>query len=231
MASLRSQRRSSQKGAILKAEANGIILRNLATLSAPEISHWGKACEASLVYYEFRKTRLNLTLPRGTQVDTPSYSKKDGAPVRWRGLFELIMREVESERQVTDSWVSIDFPLGIDILVSGVAPTECSIDTDIRRINRKASLASVLAYSALGSPTADTYARVQHFSEAYEVIDASDEVAIVFDMGHVPIPPNCLFFGGDWDFGRVVTVEWVKPIGLVEGMNADVAIAVSLRVL
>jgi hypothetical protein len=48
------------KGAIRKAEAKGIILRNLATLSAPEIRDWGKACEASLVYYEFRNTRLEL---------------------------------------------------------------------------------------------------------------------------------------------------------------------------
>lgn len=91
------------------------------------------------------------------------------------------------------------------------------------------SLASVFAYSAVGSPTSDTYARVQHFSEAYEVMDASDEVAVVFDMSNVPIPPSCLFFGGTWDFGRVVTVKWVKPIGLVEAMNADAPIAVSFH--
>ena len=46
-----------------------------------------------------------------------SYSKKDGAPVQWRGLSELIMRGVESEGQATDSWVSVDFPLGLDILL------------------------------------------------------------------------------------------------------------------
>jgi Restriction endonuclease len=217
------------KGAIRKAEAKGIILRNLATLSAPEIRDWGKACEASLVYYEFRNTRLELTLPRGTQLGTPSYLKRDGTPIVWRGLFELIMREVDSEMQGTESWVHVDFPLGIDILVSGVAPTECTIDTDLRRTSRKVSLASVLAYSAVGSPTADTYARVQHFNEAYEVIDASDEVAVVVDMSHVPTPPDCLFLGGSWDFGRVVTVKWVKAIGLAEAMNAGAAIAVSFR--
>jgi hypothetical protein len=48
------------KGAIRKADANGIILRNLATLSAHEIRDWGKACEVSLVYYEFKNTRLGL---------------------------------------------------------------------------------------------------------------------------------------------------------------------------
>ena len=32
-----------------------------------------------------------------------------------------------------------------------------------------------------------------------------------------------------WDFGRVVTVKWVKPIGLVEAMNADAPIAVSFH--
>jgi len=70
-----------------QAEANGIILRNLANLSDSEIKDWGKACEASLVYYEFRDTRLNLTLPQGTEVGTPSYTKKDGTSVLWRGLF------------------------------------------------------------------------------------------------------------------------------------------------
>jgi hypothetical protein len=217
------------KGAINKAEANGIILRNLATLSASEIRDWGKACEASLVYYEFKNTRLELTLPQGTQLGTPSYSKRDGTPVAWRGLFELIMREAESEMQGTDSWVQVDFPLGIDILVSGVAPSECTIETELRRINREVSTASVLAYSAAGSLTAATYARVQHFTEAYEVIDASDEVAVVVDMSHVPTPPGCLFFGGNWDFGRVVTVKWIKTIGLLEAMNASTAIAVSFR--
>jgi hypothetical protein len=70
---------------------------------------------------------------------------------------------------------------------------------------------------------------VQHFNEAYEVIDASDEVAVVVDMSHVPTPPDCLFLGGSWDFGRVVTVKWVKAIGLAEAMNAGAAIAVSFR--
>ncbi len=218
------------KGAINKAEANGIILRNLATLSASEIRDWGKVCEASLVYYEFRNTRLSLTLPPGTQLGTPNYLKRDGTPVAWRGLFELIMRECEAEIPQTDSWVQVEFPLGIDILVSGLAPSECTIETELRRINRKVSTASVLAYSAASSPTAAAYARVQHFTEAYEVIDASDEVAVVVDMSHVPTPPNCLFRGGSWDFGRLVTVKWVKTIGLFEAMNAGTAIAVSFQI-
>jgi len=110
-------------------------------------------------------------------------------------FFELIMRDVESEMQGTDSRVSVDFPLGIDILCLRRSTHRVTIETDLRRINRKVSLASALAYSAVGSPTADTYARVQHFSEAYEIIDTSDcdLVAVVVDMSQVPTPPNCFF--------------------------------------
>ena len=94
---------------------------------------------------------------------------------------------------------------------------------------RTASLASVLAYSAAGSPTLETYARVQRYDTAFEVIDAEDEVAVVFDLSSVPTPKNCLLQGATFDFGRVVTWRWMKPIGLVEAMDFDAIVEVRVR--
>ena len=86
-----------------------------------------------------------------------------------------------------------------------------------------------MAYSAAGSPTVDTYARVQHFDAAFEIIDAEQEVAVVVDLSSVPTPENCLFHRAQFDFGRVVTLKWLKPVGLDEAMNFNGTIQIRIK--
>jgi PAS domain-containing protein len=67
--------------------------------------------------------------------------------------------------QGTDSWVSIDFPLGIDILVSGVAPTECTIEyEETRRLVHPDDLETVSATCLQG------FREKSEFSQTYRLL-------------------------------------------------------------
>jgi hypothetical protein len=44
------------KGAVKKAEAQGIILRTVHTLSEQEIRDWGRVTNVEIIYYEFTDT-------------------------------------------------------------------------------------------------------------------------------------------------------------------------------
>jgi hypothetical protein len=216
------------EGAILKANAHGIILRTLATLTAEEVRHWGQVTNAQLDYYEFEDTVVTFTVPKECYDGSRKITKSDGSPFRIRSLLELVMHEMETFPQLDREWGQIGFDFNADVRIGGALPTTATIDTKIRRVVRIASLASVLAYSAAGS-TVETYARVQHYDRAFEVIDADEELAVVLDLSSVPTPKNCLFFGATLDFGRIVTWKWMKPIGIIEAMDFDAAIRVRVK--
>jgi hypothetical protein len=215
------------EGAILKANAKGIILRELSTLSEDEVRHWGKVTKARLVYFEFQDTLISLAVPPGKYNASLGLTKRDGSPAELRGLFELVMREAEGKPELDHSWHELSMKFnGADILVGGAVPIAGMIETGIRRVLRNASLASVVAYSAAGSPTPDTYARVQHYDAAFEIIDAGKGAAVVLDLSTVPTPKNCLFHGANFDFGRPVVFRWFQPIGITEAMDYDGVVTV-----
>jgi hypothetical protein len=71
-------------GAVKKAEAYGIILRTLHTLTEQEIRDWGKPVEVEIVYYEFSDTRITFKTPNIGQRIT---DERGHAPI-FRPLFE-----------------------------------------------------------------------------------------------------------------------------------------------
>ena len=217
------------EGAILKADAQGIVLRNLATISAEEVQQWGRATDARLVYYEFDDTVVTFTVPKDRCEGSHKIAKSDTAPFPLRGLLELVMREAEDYPELDHGWGEFALNFGADVSGGG-APAAGIIETKIHRVVRTASLVSVVAYSAARSPVPETYARVQHYDPAFEVIDAENEVAVVFDLSGVPAPKNCLLHGATLDFGRVVTLRWMKPIGIIEAIDLNAVVEIRVRV-
>ena len=72
------------KGAIKKAEAHGIILRTLHTLSEQEIKDWGRVTDVEVIYYEFTDTVIAFRIPADAKIRGPLISDEHGNPVNYR---------------------------------------------------------------------------------------------------------------------------------------------------
>jgi Restriction endonuclease len=221
------------KGAIKKAEAHGIILRTLHTLSEQEIRDWGRVTDVDVIYYEFTDTVITFRIPPDARIRGPFISDEHGKPVPFRGLFESIMNRMADDASLKDvdqsAVVKVHSPVDAPVLVDGIKSTYCIVDTNVRRIVRKLSLASVVAYAAPDGVDLTENANVQRFdADGFEILQNSDEVAVVVDLTDVPLPPRCLLHTVLFDFGRIIEMRWFKPVGLHEAMNysTDVTIRV-----
>jgi hypothetical protein len=120
---------------------------------------------------------------------------------------------------------TVDVPVWVD----GIKSTSCMLDTNVRRIVRKLPLASVVAHAVPDGVDLTENANVQHFdAKGFEILQNSDEVAVVVDLTDARPPPRCLLHTVRFDFGRIITTRWFKHIGLQEAMNysTDVRIRV-----
>jgi Restriction endonuclease len=221
------------EGAVKKAEAHGIILRTLHTLSEQEIRDWGRVTDVEVIYYEFTDTVIAFRIPADASIRDPLISDEHGKPVDYRTLFEAVMNVMAdnaSLKNIDESdIIKFHSTVKAPVLVDGIKSTGCMVDTNVRRIVRKLSLASVVAYAAPDGFDLTENANVQHFdAEGFEILQNSDEVAVVVDLTDARPPPRCLLHAVRFDFGRVVTTRWTKPVGLREAMNysTDVRIRV-----
>jgi hypothetical protein len=223
------------EGATKKAEAHGIILRTLHTLSEQEIRDWGRVTNVEVIYYEFTDTVVEFRIAADARIRGPLISDEHGKPVNYRALFKSVMHMLADNASLKNIGESdiIKFHSTVDapvFLVDGIKSTGCMVDTNVRRIVRKLSLASVVAYAAPDGVDLTENANVQHFdAEGFEILQNSDEVAVVVDLTDAPPPPRCLLHTVWFDFGRVITTRWFKLIGLREAMNYSTDISIRVK--
>jgi restriction endonuclease len=223
------------EGAIKKADAHGIILRTLHTLSEQEIRDWGRVTNVEVIYYEFTDTVIAFRVPAGTSIRGASISDESGKPVNYRGMFEVVMKTLADGASFKDIDGSdiVKFHSTVDapvLLVDGVKSSSCILNTKVRRIVRKLSLASVVAYAAPNGVDLTENAHIQRFdAEGFEILQNSNEVAAVVDLSDAPPPARCLLHTVWFDFGRVITIRWIKPIGLREAMNYSTDVSIRIE--
>ena len=82
-------------------------------------------------------------------------------------------------------------------------------------IKQELNIPSVVAYDA---PNTDALTRNAYVEAVelgnFEITKSFDDVAVAIDLSPVVIPKNCMFRTVLFDFGRVVTLHTVYPIGL-----------------
>jgi hypothetical protein len=88
-------------------------------------------------------------------------------------------------------------------------------EAQIGRVTQRITLSSVVAYAA-GDEEREQYAHVAKYDlGAFEILQNSDQVAIVADTSELKPPPNSILRTINMDFGRGVETKWIKPLGLL----------------
>jgi hypothetical protein len=201
----------------------------LDTLSDEEVSLWGNTARSALVFYEFTECRLTCDVPASCYSTATSVTSDDGKPIVWRGLFEGVMTQLDDDQELDTATKIFDVEIFAPLLVNGVKPSKFELSAKVRRIKQPVPIDTVLKYSAPDAAD-DILAQVQkHTGDIVEVIQSSDNVALVSNSANLIVPPDCFFRYLWMDMGRPVNVEWVKVVSADLAMQSDVKISIVLR--
>jgi hypothetical protein len=210
-----------------KANAHGIHLRDLATLSHEEIQSWGRKRTVTLNFCEFTDATLTLyiceppplaQLPHLTGIDG-----KPPSPLIWRLLWQSIMLKFD-ENKWTGVPVTIDGPIAASLLINGKSPTSMRLHAKVRRIEEIVQLASVVVYA--DPITAARHAEVGHYElGASEIIENCDDLAMTIDLSTITVPDNCCLETVTVNAGRIVRAR-PQFIGMVQALNCRIPIQI-----
>jgi hypothetical protein len=204
-------------GAIKKAKAFGIILRDLLTLTKEEIAEWGHLTRVWVAFYEFTNVSLIFLFD---PIHINSISVEEISEYLHResdqlyGIFEMVAKQINDEnprghhenfavRLKSNKLKIVDWP---------IAGLDFSAKFALRRQELK--IASVVAYDAPSIRATERSAFVEKVDVGdFEITQSSNNVIVTLDLTPIEIPPNCKFHGVDFDFNRVVTMHGLEIIG------------------
>ncbi|WP_100178204.1 restriction endonuclease [Bradyrhizobium nitroreducens] len=198
------------EGAIKKAAAFSIHLRTLSTLTDDEIRLWVDPARALLVFYEFIDCRLSIEILDVAPPEPTVITQEDGSAVDWRSLFEPAMARFDKSPELDHETRPFALEGLAAILVNGKRPNRMKLTARARRVKRPLPLSAILQYADPQLKVSDV-ARVQkHANDVLEIIQSSDQVAVVFNPASIAVPPNCFFHNIAMDFSDPVSMNWVK---------------------
>lgn len=208
------------KGAIRKAEAFGVIVRDLETLSDDEIMQWGRRTDVRYTYLLYEKLHFLLGL-NSEEIERVKTIGTDGL-IADRGQFMVLLDSVAQalydklETRV-GSWETVDAELNAGgLLLAGIPLTEVKCRARVKLEQRQVALPSICVY---GDPRETADERITHIERdsgsKTEVVQAGDRGILTIDFSHIDRPPNAhiprLFFG----MSQIMTMR-VRPVGLGE---------------
>jgi len=206
------------EGAIRKAKAFGIILRDFSTLTEEEISSWGRGTRVWLAFYQFTQVRLVFRFepPHLIGLSTDDIEEDIRAsPSRLYGIFESVAAGVAAENP---QGLPCKFATKIgneDLQIAMRPVAYIDFSANVELIKTELTIPSVVAYDAPGTITTERSAFIQSVDLGeFEITSSSNNVLVAVDLSPVESPPNCKFHSVDFDFGRVVTIQKVEIIKL-----------------
>ena len=215
------------EGAIRKANAKGVILRTLESLSEDEIKNWGRTTLVATSTYEFVECAFELHVSE-PPTGEPQLSSSNGGDVNLVDFLGMVMDRLEREGPCVGPFeVAVEIEDGL--IVSEVRPSRAVFLAKVFARKRELELASVVAYSAVGEATPASYAIIRQFDiDTIEIVDSSRELAGVVDLSAAGLRPNEYVRAATFDFGVVRDVKWFHVVG-IESLKFEGAIQLRLR--
>ncbi|MGZ0019661.1 restriction endonuclease [Nitrosomonas sp. wSCUT-2] len=206
------------EGAIKKAEAFGIILRDLVTLTEEEISSWGQLTQIWLTFFEFTEVSLifrflqeHLDSVTITQIEQYLHAESDAI----YGIFEIASKKINENNPKRYPGKFNAKLRDEKLVINGkpVAALDFSANFTLRK--QELRIPSVVAYAApkIEPTMRDAYVEKIDLGE-FEITQCSNDVFVTLDLSQIQIPPNCKFHTVEFDFQRIVTIRGFEIIGL-----------------
>lgn len=206
------------EGAIKKAKAFGIILRDLVTLSKEEIFSWGHLTRVWLTFYEFAEVSLVFRF-RPEHLDGITVDQVEqylrAAPDALYEIFEMITKKIDEKNPKGHAGKFNARLHNEKLIINGNAIVAIDFASKFSLRKQELRIPSVVAYDA---PQVEPTKREAYIEKVelgeFEITQSSNEVLVILDLSPIQIPPNCKFHTVEFDFQRVVTMQGLEIIGL-----------------
>jgi len=199
-------------GAILKAKAYGIILRDVISLTEEEIRAWGKRTDVKITFHRIENVKVVFEFPCDGEGkisinDIENQAAFGGLPIA--ALFDKAIAHVkQSDPALSPQRVAAGACIGVKI--SGIAVRRVLIEFDFSAEYIELSLPSVVAYDTPGINVLERNAYVEQVERGgFSITQSSDIVSVAMDLTLVPFPTNCKFGGVSFKFSRPVDIREV----------------------
>ncbi|OGS91264.1 MAG: hypothetical protein A2Z95_02060 [Gallionellales bacterium GWA2_60_18] len=85
----------------------------------------------------------------------------------------------------------------------------------VKHIHKELNLASVVAYDAPLTEAVDREVLIESLDNGlFEITQSSNQVIVEADFSSLDMPSNTQFYGATMDFGRVVRMRTLRPLGI-----------------
>lgn len=205
------------EGAIAKAQAYGIILRDILSLTEEEVSQWGLSTRVWLTYHEYSNVELAFIFD-SNQNDNINVDEVHNQINKWREslyeAFEKFADEIDKKNPHIKPSIFRASLSCKDIIVCEKPVREILISAKVRKRQRKLRIPSIVVYDA---PEKDALER-NVFIEAvelgnFEITQSFNKACVAIDISQIDTPPNCIFRYVTFDFKRPVTMKALYMLG------------------
>lgn len=223
------------RGAIAKAKAHGIVLRDFATLSEDEIRAWGKRTQVSISLHNFKNAEFTFVFDVAdisiVSIDDVEAAMASGTVPLAPALDQLVEHLQKENAEYPPTRADLSFTPH-DMKIGGASVKSVKLRVDAFRTELELSTPTVVAYDA---PAADALERNTYVEIVekgiFEISQSSDQVAVAMDVSNVPIPPNARLGRMKFLFTRAVEMREVRLLGDIDfGLRlSDIAISISFE--
>lgn len=208
------------RGAILKAKAHGIILRDLKSLSEDEIRAWGRRTKVSVDLHHFDNVAMQFIFPRSEEgqvsledVEASIINRKLSLAALFDGLVQQLRENhpdlppmLANARFTPSGWSVNGKPVtGIDIRA------ECWCE------EKEFAIPTVVAYDSPESGALERNAYVEIVEQAkFEITQSSDVASVAVDVSAIDLPKGTKLGRFHLKFTHPVEVREFILLGDVE---------------
>ena len=222
------------EGAVRKAKAHGIFLRDLETLTDQEIAEWGNSVDAEVHYMKIENLRMELVYS-GEALGKEACQRIGQQFYQDKNLLPLLLQDIYSKID-TDEYGGTSGQLKADVITRGRKLDGHDIQKVVVAFRYCLSVVKVTApyIKTYGEPkksSRERHTTIENISRAgaTEVIQNGDRAAMLLDLSSITIPPSSVMLSTGYDFKRLVvckmetTGEPSSPISL-EGMKPSLSL-------
>lgn len=202
-------------GAIKKAAAHGIILRNFFEITEQELESWGKKTTVKMIFAKLIDLTFKFSLNLQNQ-GPYSITNEDGQRMELLGFLQTIIHQVDDLNPKNNPTA-----FGIDckpenMFIGKEKLQHLHISGRMEKYEESVSVLSVFCYSKDKSNTSkkdSVFIQKLNMAQS-EIIGHQDDVSLIIDCSSMDLPVNTFLSGFSTDFGRIINMEALELVGI-----------------
>lgn len=204
-------------GAIRKAKAHGVILRDMKSLTEDEIRTWGKRTHVSVDLHRFDNVGMRFIFS-DTDINAVSPEDVEAAIQRQElGLAPIFDKIVDALRENDPDFAPAAIRIRVtpkELFVRGRIVVGIDLHAECQYERRELSLPTVVAYDAPGADTLERNAYVEIVEQdRFEITQSSDTVSVAIDVSSIERPPGTKLGRMHLHFTRPVEIREFALLG------------------